>query len=251
MQRLTSFASNRRLAICTLGMALLFCSGGLLHAQATATPPQQGAASAGENTTPLNTVPEKKQEVRDENEEYLQSPTVQKLGGMIGLNPEQAATAFTVLNFLILFAGVAYLILKTLPKAFRNRSSNIQKHLVDARTATEEANARLSSVEARLSSLDEQIAAMRSQAEADSARDEKRIKAGVEEEKTKILAAAEAEIQAATALARREIQSYAADLAIGQAARKLVVTAETDRLLVESFAHRLVAGSDAKRGSEN
>ena len=112
------------------------------------------AASAGENTTPLNTVPEKKQEVRDENEEYLQSPTVQKLGGMIGLNPEQAATAFTVLNFLILFAGVAYLILKTLPKAFRNRSSNIQKHLVDARTATEEANARLSSVEARLSSLE-------------------------------------------------------------------------------------------------
>jgi hypothetical protein len=37
-------------------------------------------------------------------------------------------------------------------------------------------------------------------------------------------------------LARREIQKYAAELAIEQAARKLVVTAETDRLLVESFA---------------
>ena len=60
MQRLISFASNRRMAICTLGLALLFCSGGLLHAQATATPPQQGTASAGENTTPVNTVPEKK-----------------------------------------------------------------------------------------------------------------------------------------------------------------------------------------------
>jgi F-type H+-transporting ATPase subunit b len=195
-------------------------------------------------------VPEKKEQAQDENEEYLQSPTVRKLGGLIGLNAEQAATAFTIFNFLILLTGIGYLLVKTLPKSFRNRSSAIQKKLVDARTATEEANARLSSVEARLASLDEQIAAMRSQAEADSARDEQRIKASVEDEKKRILAAAEAEIQAATAMARRDIQSYAADLAIDQAARKLVVTAETDRLLVESFAHRL-AGSVAKNGSEN
>jgi len=57
------------------------------------------------------------------------------------------------------------------------------------------------------------------------------------------VAAAEAEIQSATIFARREIQKYAAELAIEQAARKLVVTAETDRLLVESFAHRLGEGS--------
>jgi F-type H+-transporting ATPase subunit b len=102
-------------------------------------------------------------------------------------------------------------------------------------------------VEERLSKLDGEIAAMRSQAESDSARDEQRIQASVEDEKKKILAAAEAEIQAATAHARREIQAYAADLAIDQAARKLVVTAETDRLLVESFAHRLMS----EKGSEN
>jgi F-type H+-transporting ATPase subunit b len=51
--------------------------------------------------------------------------------------------------------------MKVLPKTFRNRSTAIQKHLVDARTATEEATARLSSVEDRLSKLDDQIAAMR------------------------------------------------------------------------------------------
>jgi F-type H+-transporting ATPase subunit b len=129
--------------------------------------------------------------------------------------------------------------LKTLPKAFRNRNSRIQKQLVDARTATEEASARLNSVEARLSKLDDQIAAMRSHAEADSAKEEQRIRASVEEEKSKILAAAEAEIQSATATARREIQQFAAGLAIEQAARKLVVTAETDRLLVENFARHL------------
>ena len=85
---------------------------------------------------------------------------------------------------------------------------------------------------------------MRLQAEADTARDEERIKATVEDEKKKILAAAEAEIQSATTSARREIQKYAAELAIDQAARKLVVTAETDRLLVENFAHKLGEGSN-------
>jgi F-type H+-transporting ATPase subunit b len=243
MSSSTSWARHRRLILCTLGLALLSGGGNFLRAQA----PPQGAASAGENTTPVNTVPEKKQELRDEDDEYRHSPAVQKLGALIGLDPEQAATSFTVFNFLILLAGIAWLLLKTLPKAFRNRNSGIQKHLVDARTATEESAARLSSVEERLSKLDEQIAAMRGQAEADSARDEQRIHASVEEEKAKILAAAEAEIQAATAMARREIQAYAADLAIDQAARKLVVSAETDRLLVESFAHRLLAG----KGSEN
>jgi F-type H+-transporting ATPase subunit b len=102
-------------------------------------------------------------------------------------------------------------------------------------------------VEARLSKLDGEIAAMRVQSEKDSALDEQRIKAGVEDEKQKILAAAEQEIAAATVLARRQIQQYAAELAIDQAARKLVVTAETDRLLVQSFARRL-AGDDPKEG---
>jgi F-type H+-transporting ATPase subunit b len=136
---------------------------------------------------------------------------------------------------------------KTLPKKFRDRSTEIQKQLVDARTATEEASARLSSVEDRLSKLDGQIAAMRAQAEKDSAHDEERIKASVEDEKQKILAAAEQEITAATALAQRQIQQYAAELAIEQAARKLVVTAETDRLLVQNFARRLT-GDDSKKG---
>jgi F-type H+-transporting ATPase subunit b len=172
------------------------------------------------------------------------SPVVVKLGSMLGMGPETAANAFTLFNIVVLFAAMGYGLIKTLPKVFRKRSTDIQKHLVDARTATEEATSRLSSVEQRLSKLDDQIAAMRAQAEADSVRDEERIKASVEDEKVKIVAAAEAEIQNATTLARREIQKYAAELAIDQAARKLVVTAETDRLLVESFAHKLGEGSN-------
>jgi F-type H+-transporting ATPase subunit b len=191
--------------------------------------------------------PEANKKIADEDEEYLHSPSVRALGAKLGMNPEQAATAFTVVNFVILAILVGWFMIKTLPKTFRNRNTAIQKHLVDARTATEEASARLSSVEDRLSKLDSQIAAMRAQSEKDSASDEQRIKASVEDEKQKILAAAEQEIAAATTLAQRQIQQYAAELAIEQAAKKLVVTAETDRLLVQNFARRL-AGDGSKEG---
>ncbi len=213
----------------------------------TAAAQEAKGSPAVEPSSPVAKVAEKKQEVKDENDEYRHSPTVVKLGSMMGMNPEQAATTFTLVNFAVLALAVGYGLLKTLPKTFRERTSGIQKQLVDARTATEEATSRLNSVEARLSKLDDQIAGFRTQAAADSERDEKRIKASVEEEKQKIVAAAEAEITTATAMARREIQQYAAELAIEQAARKLVVTAETDRLLVESFAHRL--GMD--KGGQN
>lgn len=183
----------------------------------------------------------------DEDEKYLHSAAVRALGAKVGLNAEQAATAFTVANFVVLAALVGWFLAKTLPKTFRDRNTTIQKQLVDARTATEDANARLRSVEDRLSKLDSQIAALRAQAEKDSALDEQRIAASAEEEKQKILAAAEQDITAATALAQRQLQQYAAELAIEQAAHKLVVTAQTDRLLVHSFAQRL-AGDDSKKG---
>jgi F-type H+-transporting ATPase subunit b len=202
---------------------------------------------AAQESTPEAQSPDANKHAVDENDEYLHSPSVRSLGAKLGMNAEQAATAFTVANFVVLALLVGWFLIKTLPKTFRNRSTVIQKHLVDARTATEEARARLSSVEDRLSKLDGQIAAMRSQADKDSALDQQRIKASVEEEKHKILTTAEQEIAAATALARRQIQQYAAELAIDQAAHKLVVTAETDRLIVQSFARRLT-GDDSKEG---
>jgi len=223
-------ASLRRVLIVTPGLFFVLSIAQPIYAQSAAPAPSNPASGH--------------QTVLSETDQYRMSAPVVKIGALLGMKPETAANVFTIFNIVILFGGIGYGLLKVLPKTFRNRSTAIQKHLVDARTATEEATARLSSVEDRLAKLDDQIAAMRAQAEADSARDEERILASVEDEKNKILAAAEAEIQSATTLARRDIQKYAAELAIEQAARKLVVTAETDRLLVESFAHKLGEGSN-------
>jgi F-type H+-transporting ATPase subunit b len=217
-------------------------------AQTASTPaPSNSAYASGEPSTPEAQSADKNSQEQDENDAYRHSAMVAKLGGMMGMNPELSATVFEVTNFLLLTVFVLWLIAKMVPGAIRARNSAIQKHLVDARTATAEANARLSSVETRLGKLDEEIAAMRAQAEKDSARDEVRIKAAVEEDKKKILAAAEQEIASATVQAQKQLQRYAAELAIEQAARKLVVTAETDRLLVQGFAERL-AGDSSKKG---
>jgi F-type H+-transporting ATPase subunit b len=203
--------------------------------------------TVGERTTPEAQSPAANEQEQDETEAYRHSAMVQKIGAMMGMNTETAATAFELANFFVLAVLVAWAVAKTLPKTFRDRSSGIQKQLTDARTATQEASVRLSSVEDRLAKLDGQIAAMSAQAEQDSARDEARIKASLEDEKAKILAAAEQEISSATSHAQKQLQQYAAELAIEQAARKLVVSAETDRLLVQGFAQRL-AGDESKKG---
>jgi F-type H+-transporting ATPase subunit b len=234
-----SFVKKHLLAAVLMG--LLFAVVYPVRAQETT------KADAGKQSASESQPSEQGKQEEDENDKYLHSPIVRTLGAKVGLNAEQAATAFTVANFVVLAVLVGWFLAKSLPKTFRNRNTAIQKQLVDARTATEDANVRLRSVEERLSKLDGQISAMRAQAEKDSALDEQRIAADVEAEKTKILAAAEREIAAATVLAQRQIQQYAAELAIEQAARKLVVTAETDRLLVQNFAKRLI-GDDSKKG---
>lgn len=225
-----------------VGILLLFAAAAAptLPAQTDASP---GGPGISRRSTPIQNVPEKREQTQDETEAFRHSAMVQKLGHMVGMNTDQAATAFTVLNFLVLVVGLGYVALKVLPKAFRDRSSTIQRNLVDARTATEEANARLKGVEARLSRLDDEIAAMREHAHADTARDEQRGRDAMEQETAKILAAAETEIQAATTAARRDLQRHAAELAIESAARRLTISAETDRLLVEGFAQRLAGGS--------
>ena len=234
----------RRISVLAMFVSLSF---GFAHAQTGSAAAQQTASTSIGEAGSSSSVPAAKQETHDENDEYLHSPTVVKLGALIGLDAEQAATAFTVFNFLVLVSALGYFVLKTLPTTFRNRKGTIKKQLEDARTATEEAKVRLSSVEQRLSKLDEQIAEMTSQSEADVAREEQRVKAAIEGEKARILAAAQLEIHNASAIARREIQSYAAGLAIEQAARKLTVTADADQLLIENFVSRL----KSQKGSEN
>ena len=186
--------------------------------------------------------PESAADKSDPTEELKKpSQSVVKLGGMMGMQPSTSVIIFNWLNFLVLAIGVGYAMLKALPKVFRGRTENIQKNIVEARIATEEARARLSAVEARLGKLDGEIAALRSDSDRAAAEEEQRLHAQGEDEKARILRAAEQEIAAASAAAQRSLRAYAAGIAVDRAAAQLQITPEDDRVLIENFAGKLGA----------
>ncbi len=83
-------------------------------------------------------------------------------------------------------------------------------------------------MEAKLAGLGEEIAKFRAAGGAGSLEDEKRIKAALDEESARIVASAEQEIGVAVAQAKRGLRNFAADLAIEQASKQVVLTPETD-----------------------
>ena len=165
----------------------------------------------------------------------LEGPLVKATSHALHLSLETTARIFEFTNFAIIVLAIAIPLFKLFPAMLRKRSNTLSESIESARKMTEDANARLGAVEAKLASLGEQIATFRAEVERESAGDEARIKATLEEERTRIVQSAEQEIGQAAAQVRRGLRSFAADLAVDQAARQLNLTAETDRALIAEF----------------
>lgn len=225
-----------------LVLLLVFvCAGSFVTAHAQERPAGTRGAASPSVASGNRSEPESA-EAKDPAEELKKpSTSVMRLGGMVGMRPEASVLAFQWLNFLVLAAVVVYGLAKALPKAFRSRGENIQKNIVEARMATEEARARLTAVEARLGALDGEIAALRAENDRSAAEEEQRMHAQVEEEKARILLSAEQEIAAASAAAQRSLREYAAGIAVDRAAAQLQITPDDDRILIEQFAGKLHA----------
>ena len=188
-----------------------------------------------------------KAEQEDEEYAFKHSGSVRAFAKLFHLSPEAASTIFWGLNALLLLAFVGYFLMKVLPAAFRSRRELLSRQIVEARTATEQANERLRVVEERLGRLGSEIDAVRAQAERDSANDEVRIKQTLEDEKQKIIASAEQEIASAGAAAERQLRRFAAGLAVDRATARLNLTEGDDRALIQEFTASLGSG-DGKGG---
>lgn len=211
-----------------------------------ATPPSDsGAANAA--ASPKEAGPAQNDEQK-ELDVFRHAPIVAKIGHKMGLDVETTAKIFEALNFAIIFFAIVIPLVRFVPRILRSRSQTLNRDIQAARTATADAQARLSAVEAQLAGLAGEIAKFRTQVEQDSREDEKRIKASIEEETVRIVAAAEQEIAAAAAQARRGLRHFAADLAIGQAEKQLVLTPETDRALISEFISDVNRNGAAKGG---
>ncbi len=165
----------------------------------------------------------------------LEGPLVKWTAKTFHLRPETAATTFEVINFLIVVLLLGVPLVRWLPKFLRTRGETVRVSLEQARKATAQANLRLGAIEAKLSGLDGEIAKIRAQVEEESKQDEARIKSTLAEESARIVVAAEQEIEASAAQARRSLRHFAADLAIDQAVQQLTFTPETDRALIAEF----------------
>jgi len=175
----------------------------------------------------------------DDTAEFKRSATVRWLASVTGLTPFTAYWVFVVLNFVIIALLLVLIMKSKLPAAFRARTESIQEGIAEARKASEEAQRRLGDIESRLAKLDAEIAAMAAAAEAEAQKEEARILAAAEEDRRKIVEAAEQEILAATRLARTELRAYVSELAVALAEKRIQVNASTDQELVRAFVDQL------------
>ena len=190
-----------------------------------------------------------KAEQEDEEYVFKHSKPVSAFARLFHLSPDVASGFFWALNAILLFVVVGYYLVTGLPKAFRSRRQQLDRQIVEARSATEKADERLRAVEERLSHLDSEIAVVREQAERDSANDEIRIRQAMEDEKKKIVTAAEQEITAAGAAVERRLRKFAAELAVDRATSRLHLTEGDDRTLIQEFAASL--GPNGSQGGRN
>lgn len=258
-----------------LGFAgLLVCAAGLTAGPwrlAAQEPAAEGQDATAPRHEPRFSAPPGhiKAEEKEENNIYRHTPLVGAISDAVfhddknATDPEKVelrkkhiettARTFEWINAAIILLCIIIPIARILPKVMRRRSATLSQNLETARKTTDDANARLTAVEAQLSRLDEEIAKIRAQVEEESKHDEERIKASIDEERERIVAAAEQEIGAAAAHARRSLRNFAADIAIEQAAKQLVLTPDTDRGLIAEFIREAQGepGNGAAKGGRN
>ncbi len=216
-------------------------------------PPETSAPHG--DTTAASTVKPKADEPGSVSEEEkqnqafrLEGPVVKWTAEKLHISMEMSATIYEVLNFLIIGLAIVVPLARFLPKYLRRRREKLSIDLEEARKASEDAKARLSAVESKLARIDDEIQKFRSEVEAESKQDEARIKASLTEESKRVVEAAEQEIQQAAAQARRELRTFAADLAVDRAAKELVLTPENDRALIAEFVGDVLGRNSASGG---
>jgi F0F1-type ATP synthase membrane subunit b/b' len=152
-------------------------------------------------------------------------------------------------NFIILAAGLGYVIGKNAGPAFDARGRRIRKDMVEAEEAKKEADARAGSVESRLANLASEIAALRDEAKREEEAENTRYARQIAAEIAKIQAQAEQEIAAAGKAAKMDLKCYAAEIALRLAEQKIRarMTPETEDRLVQGFVKNLESpGSEAR-----
>ena len=172
-----------------------------------------------------------------------------------GEAPEHEAspwdTFFQWANFLLIGGAIWYLGKKYAVPLLSQRARAIQEDMERSARAVAEASQRLTQIEEQLQRLGEEIQRLRQTALQEAAAEQARIEAVAQSESGKIVQAAEQEIAAAAKAARRELQRYTAELAVGLAEKRIreTISLEAEKRILRSFVNDLTdgAGRESKR----
>jgi F-type H+-transporting ATPase subunit b len=144
-------------------------------------------------------------------------------------------------NFLILTAGLGYLISKHAPPFFAQRSREIEQSLIEAAKAKQDAEARATSIDKRLADLDREIEGLRQAARAETAAEGERLRREMERHLQRIQQQAGQEIELMINGARHELRKYAALLALDLAEQRIHsrLTRDVQEELMDGFLQDL------------
>ncbi|HUA19584.1 MAG TPA: hypothetical protein VMB25_12630 [Bryobacteraceae bacterium] len=146
-------------------------------------------------------------------------------------------------NFIILGAGIGYLIAKNVPALFRKQTEEIHKALAEAAQAKLEADAQAAAIEKRFAGLAAEVESLRQAAHAEMEAESKRILREGEQHLNRIQEQTAQEIELMTRGAKEELRRYSAGLALDLAEQRVRsrMTPAAEENLVDGFLRDLHA----------
>lgn len=161
--------------------------------------------------------------------------------GQEGGGQVEAPQAWLVANFVILVAGLGWMIVKNGGPFLAARLKKIRQDIVQGEEARREAERQAAEVDARLANLDKEIAALRLESQKELENELERMRRKTAADRERVRVHANQEIAAAGKTARAELKRYVAELAIGLAERKirLRMNAAAQDALISGFAENL------------
>lgn len=151
-------------------------------------------------------------------------------------------------NFAMLALGLGFIMAKTLPKAFADRTAGIQKDIQEAQALKADAERRAADVEKRVAALSTDIEQFRANSAKEMAQEGERIRQETTAQIARVEHQASMEIETAAKVARRELRQYAADLALEMAEDRVraKLDGSANAALVDGFVAEL-----GRQGSKN
>jgi len=146
-----------------------------------------------------------------------------------------------LVNFLLLFGGLAYVLRKPLGKFLQERSDSLEQALQGAKQSHEEAAEKLNQVESRLRKLDEEIEKMQQEAEAVGQSLHQHVLEEAKQAADRLKHFASQEIEMLTQDAIREIKEYTGALAADLAQQRIQdrMTEEFHSSLIDKSIKRI------------